>query len=485
MVTLYSAGHVLPVASPPIREGAVAVEGARIVGVGTRRELALRFPHATERDFGEAVITPGFVNCHTHLELTAMRGFLEPEEGDFFSWLRKVTVSRNERMSAEDLYVSAAWGAIEAARAGITCVGDASDSGVTTMRALRDSGLRGVVFQEAFGPDAGVAAGQFDKARAKIEALRGGETALVTLGLSPHSPYTVSPALLKLLARYAVEERLPVMMHAAESEAEQQLMLEGTGPFAEAYARRGFTFDSPRTTTVRHLAQTGVLETRPLLAHCVRVDGGDISLLAEHGAGVAHCPKSNAKLGHGRAPLASMLSAGVRVGLGSDSVASNNTCDLLEEARFALLASRAAGDTLEGRPEAELSRPKAEVKGGHEAGLEHGFKVELEGRRMVNATDALRLMTRGGAEALNMQTLTGALAEGLEADLVAVRLDVAHQTPAYDPAAALVFSSGARDVLLTVVAGREVFRDGRVTTLDEDELRARVLDLARRLAGTG
>jgi 5-methylthioadenosine/S-adenosylhomocysteine deaminase len=342
-------------------------------------------------------------------------------------------------------------------------VGDASDSGATTMRALRDAGLRGVVFQEAFGPDSGLAAEQFDKARAKIDSLRGGETALVTLGLSPHSPYSVSPALLKMLARFAAAERLPLMIHAAESEAEQRLMLEGAGPFAESYARRGFTFDTPRTTTVRHLAQTGVLEARPLLAHCVRVDEGDIKLLAEHGAGVAHCPKSNAKLGHGRAPLAAMLSAGVRVGVGSDSVASNNTCDILEEARFAVLTSRAAGDMLE-------------------AGREDGREDGLESRRMVNAADALRMMTRGGAEALNVEGSTGALAEGLEADLVAVRLDSAHQTPAYDPAAALVFSSSGRDVLLTVVAGREVFRDGRVTTLDEASLRARVLDLARRLA---
>jgi 5-methylthioadenosine/S-adenosylhomocysteine deaminase len=440
----------VPVTSVPVSEGAVAVEGTRIAGVGALDELAGRFPAAEVEELGEAVVMPGFVNCHTHLELTAMRGYLEPEEGDFFSWLRKVTVSRNERMTAEDLYASAAWGAVEAARAGVTCVGDASDSGATTMRALRDAGLRGVVFQEAFGPDARDAAAQFEKARAKIDGLRGGETALVMLGLSPHSPYTVAPRLLEMLARFAADERLPLMMHAAESEAEQRLMLEGSGPFAEAYARRGFAFDSPRTTPVRHLARSGVLDARPLLAHCVRVDEGDVELLSKHGAGVAHCPKSNAKLGHGRAPLASMLGAGVSVGLGSDSVASNNTCDLLEEARFAVLASRAAGETL--------------------------------GGRMIDADDALRLLTRGGASALNLGHLTGALAEGLEADLVAVRLDAAHQTPAYDPAAALVFSSAGTDVLLTVVAGREVFRDGRVTTVDEDALRARVLDLARRLA---
>ena len=451
MTKIYCARWVLPVTSGPTRDGAVAVEGTRVAGVGPRAEVSERFPSAEVEELGEAVLLPGFVNCHTHLELTAMRGLLEPEEGDFFAWLRKVTVSRNERMSADDLYVSAAWGAVEAARAGVTCVGDASDSGATTMRALRDAGLRGVVYQEAFGPNALEAAVKFDHAREKIERLRSGETALVTLGLSPHSPYTVAPTLLGMLARYAVEERLPLMMHAAESRAEQALMLEGGGIFAAAYASRGFEFDSPRTTTVRHLAGTGVLDARPLLAHCVRVDEGDISLMKEHGAGVAHCPKSNAKLGHGRAPLAAMLEAGVNVGLGSDSVASNNVCDLLEESRFALLASRAASEP-------------------------------AEGGRMLDAGDALRLATRGGAAAMNLQGVTGSLAEGLEADLVAVRLDAAHQTPSYDPAAALVFSSSGRDVLLTVVAGREVFRGGRVTTLDEEGLRARLLDIARRLS---
>ncbi|HEX8686242.1 MAG TPA: amidohydrolase family protein [Pyrinomonadaceae bacterium] len=451
MTKIYCARWVLPVTSAPVRDGAVAVEGTRVAGVGTRAEVSERFPAAEVLELGEAALLPGFVNCHSHLELTAMRGFLEPEEGDFFAWLRKLTLARGERMGAEDLYASAAWGAVEAARAGVTCLGDASSAGATTMRALRDSGLRGVVFQEAFGPDAREAASQFDAARARIDALRGGETPLVALGLSPHAPYSVAPTLLERLARFAVGERLPLMMHAAESEAEQALMTKGGGIFAAAYALRGFSFDSPHTTPVRHLAAVGVLDARPLLAHCVRVDEGDVELLSRHGAGVAHCPKSNAKLGHGRAPLAAMLGAGVKVGLGSDSVASNNTCDLLEEARYAVLASRAAGEA-------------------------------VEGGRALDAGDALRLLTRGGAEAMNLHHLTGALEEGLEADLVAVGLDAPHLTPAYDPAAALVFSASGRDVLLTVVAGREVFRDGRVTTLDEADLRARVLDIARRLA---
>src|SRR5215218_5492801 len=115
MTKIYCARWVLPITSEPVRDGAVAVEGTRVVGVGTRAEVVGRFPSAEVLELGEAAVLPGFVNCHTHLELTAMRGFLEPEEGDFFAWLRKVTVSRNERMNAEDIYASAAWGAVEAA----------------------------------------------------------------------------------------------------------------------------------------------------------------------------------------------------------------------------------------------------------------------------------------------------------------------------------------------------------------------------------
>jgi cytosine/adenosine deaminase-related metal-dependent hydrolase len=450
MTKLYCARWVLPISSGPIADGAVAVRGTRIVGVGERAEVGEKFPGAEAEELGEAAILPGFVNCHTHLELTAMRGFLEAEEGDFFAWLRKLTVARGEQMTAEDLYTSAAWGAAEALRAGVTCVGDASDAGATTMSALRDAGLRGVVFKEAFGPDARAARERFERARADIEALRPSETALVRLGLSPHAPYTVSGPLLEMFAPYATAENLPLMMHAAESEAEELLMREGRGPFAEGFAARGFEFKAPASTTIRHLAATGILGARPLLAHCIRVDEEDLRLVADDGARVAHCPKSNAKLGHGRAPLAAMLRAGVTVGLGSDSVASNNTCDMLEEARFAVLASRAAGET-------------------------------LDGGRMLGADDALRLATLGGAAALGLEGRTGALEEGMEADLVAVRLDGRHQRPVYDPAAALVFASSARDVRLTVVAGRELFRDGRLTTLDEDELRDRINDLARRL----
>jgi 5-methylthioadenosine/S-adenosylhomocysteine deaminase len=429
MTTIYSARWVLPGSAAEIENGAVAVEGPRIAGVGPTAEITAQFPAARVESFGDAVILPGLINTHTHLELTAFRGYLEKEETDFFAWLRKLTIARMERMTPDDIRVSAAWGACEAVRAGITCVADASDSGLQSMLALQEVGLRGVIYQESFGPDARLAQENFEKLKLKLGELRAQESELVRAGVSPHAPYTVCGPQLELIAELALAEGLSLMMHAAESEAEDRLLRDGCGAFAEGLARRSIEWQTPGMSTIQYLKQVGILETQPLLAHCIRVDDDDIETLRATGSAVAHCPKSNAKLGHGRAPFAKFIAAGVMVGLGSDSVASNNTCDLLEEARFATLLSRAAGDHIS---------------------VEQALRAALFGNE---------------------------LREGAPADLIAVSLTGVHQTPGYDPVATLIFASSGRDVILTVIDGREVYRDGRVTTVDEDRLRARVTEI--------
>lgn len=441
MTTIYSARWVLPVSSAAIENGAVAVEGKHISAVGPHAEIVAKFPAARIESLGEAVILPGLINTHTHLELTALRGYLENEENDFFAWLRKLTIARLERMTPDDIRVSATWGACEAVRAGITCVADASDSALLSMSALQEVGLRGVVYQESFGPDPRLAQENFNKLKVKVSELREHETDLVRAGVSPHAPYTVCAPQLELIVELAHAQRLPVMMHAAESEAEELLLREGCGAFAEGLARRSIEWKAPGLSTVQYLKQVGILQTMPLLAHCIRVGDDDIETLRNYGAKVAHCPKSNAKLGHGRAPLARFLQEEVVVGLGSDSVASNNTCDILEEARFATLLARSAG--------------------GH-----------------VSANQALEAATLGGALCLELESQIGELKEDAQADLIAVALTGVHQTPGYDPVATLIFASSGRDVILTVIAGREVYRDGRVTTVDEDRLRARLNEIS-------
>lgn len=450
MTTLYCARWVLPISSPPISDAAIAVINDTVVSVGKRDAVAASFPDATVQEFGEAAIIPGLVNAHSHLELTAMRGFLEKEESDFFSWLRKLTVARLERMTADDLYVSAAWGACEGARAGVTCFADASDSAATSMKALRDVGLRGIVFQESFGPDPRLAEENFEKLKTKVAGLRQLETALVKSGVSPHAPYTVCAPQLEMISRFALEEKLPLMMHAAETAMEASLMLTGQGAFAEGLQRRGIDWQAPKTSTIQYLNDHGVLKTRPLLAHCINVDDADLDTINQTESRVAHCPKSNAKLRHGIAPFAKFRQKGIAVGLGSDSVASNNTCDLIEEARFALLTARtAAGDHNDCR---------------------------------LSANDVLETATLGGAKALGWQGQVGQLREGMQADFAVISLTGAQQIPSYDVTDTLIFSSSGREVVLTVVAGKEVYRKGRVTTVDEEVLREQMREVAKNLS---
>lgn len=452
MTKLYCARWVLPVSSPAIGDGAIAVVGEQIVSVASRTALVTQFPEASIRDLGESAIIPGLVNAHSHLELTAMRGFLENEAVDFFAWLKKLTRARLDRMTADDLNVSAAWGACEAARAGVTCVADASDSALQSMNALRDVGLRGIVFQESFGPDPHLAHENFEKLETKITGLRERETALVKCGVSPHAPYTVCGPQLEMISRFALDERLPLMMHAAETAMEVSLLREGRGPFAEGLRSRGIEWSAPGVSPIQYLRDRGVLETNPLLAHCIHVDEADLEIIRNTKTRVAHCPKSNAKLGHGVAPFGRMIEKEIAVGFGSDSVASNNTCDLLEEARFALF----------------LARSDQFAKGG-------------EGNRYLSCDDVLYAATLGGASSLGLAGQIGELKEGLQADFAVVSLDGAHQIPSYGAADSLIFSSSGRDVTLTVVAGREVYRDGHVTTVDEDRLRARMREIANKL----
>ena len=441
MTNIYSARWVLPIASAAIDHGAVAIKGDKIVAVGNVNAIAARFPQAPVTDFGTSVILPGLVNAHSHLELTVMRGFLEREEHDFKAWLGKLTIARMA-MTGDDLFVSAACGAIEAARAGITCIGDSSSVATRTMKAVGEIGLRGIIYQESFGPDPNVAEQSVEGLRREVDAMRPLEKSTLRAGVSPHAPYTVSAPQLELISRMAIDAKLPLMMHAAESQAEKSLMLEGAGAFADGLRRRNIEWRAPGISTIQYLAHHGVMETTPLLAHCITVDDKDIETIFASQGSIAHCPKSNAKLRHGCAPFAKFINADLKVGIGSDSVASNNNCDILEEARFALLSGRAA-----------------ETNTGSES---------------LNTERALFAATLGGARALGLDHEIGALREGMQADLAVIGLDGVHQQPITNPVDALIFSSSGRDVRMTMVAGKEIFRQSSITTADQTELSSRL-----------
>ena len=417
----YHARWVLPISSPPIANGTVAEHGGRIAYVGERRGA----PDGTDVDLGDVALLPGLVNAHTHLELTVMRGFLE--DLDFRSWIFRLTRARREALAPEALIDSARVGIAEGLLAGITTYADTNDSGAP-FRAMLDMGVRGISYQEVFGPDPMQCAESLAGLRGKVDALRREATTLVRAGVSPHAPYSVCDALFEGTAALAIQEGLPIAVHIAESADESSLVQHALGGWAESHRSRGIEVVPRAASPIRLLERVGVLDARPLLIHCVRVDGDDVGAIARHDCSVAHCPASNAKLGHGIAPLTDFIRMGIRVGIGSDSVASNNRMDLLDEARLAILMQRA-----------RTARFDA-----------------------ISASEALELLTLGSARALGLEGEIGSLDVGKSADLAAFPLAALRSAPVYDPASALVFAASGIMATFVAVAGRPLVRDARL-----------------------
>jgi cytosine/adenosine deaminase-related metal-dependent hydrolase len=322
------------------------------------------------------------------------------------------------------------------------------------MQAMREAGVRGVMYQEVFGPDPAQAEIAMRELEARIETLLLEQTDLVTLGVSPHAPYTVSDPLYDAAASFANSRHLPLAMHIAESEGEFDLVARGAGEFADRWKRRGIAVSRRSRSPIALLGERGALDRGPLLIHCVRVDADDIEIIARQRCSVAHCPASNAKFGHGIAPLLPLIAAGIRVGIGSDSVASNNRMDILDEARLSVLVHRAATRR-------------------HDA---------------FGAHDALQLATIGGARALGLDSRVGSLEVGKDADLAAFRVDIPRTVPIGDPYSAAIFALPGRSAELVTVRGRVLVEGGRAVSADNG-LAARVQGvggaLARWAAGKG
>ena len=425
MTEVYTADHVLPVGAPPLRQGAVAVQDGRLVAVGTRSEVLGAFPDAQVEELGNAVLLPALVNAHTHLEYATYGGF-----GDglpFGDWLINVVGARRPRLAPGDVEAAAALGALLCLQSGVGTIADASYSGAA-VAAASEAGLRAIVHLEAFGGPDRDAEGVVSTLRERLVGFADSTSPLVRLGVSPHSPYTVAPAAFAALDAFAQSEGMTVMTHVAESHAELEAVAAGTGPIADAL--RSLTrIEATGQHPVDLLAGAGLLHSGVILVHAVQINDAQIALIATSGAGVVHCPRSNAILGCGAAPIAGLRAAGISVGIGTDSPASAIDFDLWAEMRAALLTARVR----EGRPDA------------------------------LTAEEVIELATLGGARVLGIDELVGSLTVGKRADLTAIDLTDTSYGVTESAATSAVFAGSPERTLLTVIDGVVRYRKGADT----------------------
>lgn len=424
MTEIYAADHVLPVGAPPLRQGAVAVQDGLIVAVGTRAEVLEAHAGARVEELGFAVLLPALINAHTHLEYATYGGF-----GDglpFSDWLAD-HVARRPRLAPGDVEAAAALGAMLCLQSGVGTIADASYAGAA-VAAASEAGLRAIVHLEAFGgPDAD-AESVVEALRQRLAAVAGSTTPLVQLGVSPHSPYSVAPTVFAALDAFARSQGMTVMTHVAESLAELEAVADGTGPIADAL-RTLTRIEATGQHPIELLAERGLLRPGSILVHAVHVDANQIGLIASSGAGVVHCPRSNALLGCGTAPLVELRAAGVPVGIGTDSPASAIDFDLWAELRAAIVTARAR----EGRPDALL------------------------------AAETVELATLGGARVLGIDDRVGTLSVGKRADLTAVDLTDTSYASTEDAAVSAVFAGSPERTLLTIIDGVVRYRKGADT----------------------
>ncbi len=409
---ILAAEWIFPITSPPLHRHAIEIEGETIQQIRPLRD--------SDPYLNGACLLPGLVNAHTHLAYTAMRNLFDDLE--FFPWIRKVTETKLQKWTVQDVVASTRLGIQESLHAGITTVADMCDL-EPALETLAQSPLRGIFYWEVFGVEKEQAERSWNDLRELYPRFQKqfGSSKL-QIGISPHSCFTVRPELYNRIADWAIADRIPISFHAAESKEEEDFIGRRGGAIANFLERRASDWQILGNTSVSHLAETGILETKPLLAHAVHVSEIDMEILKASDVSIAHCPKSNAKFGHGIAPLSRFASHSLRTGIGSDSAASNNRFDLFEEARFALLQQRST-----------------------------------QRKPVFREDQILELLTMGGARALRMEDRIGSLEAGKLADIIAVRIPPSYSS-AEEVVRHIIHNTTASDVFKTIINGLEITR---------------------------
>lgn len=408
------ARKILPITSPDIDNGALLIKKNLIEDLGPQKTILKKYPDERVIDLEGKLIMPGLVNLHTHLELSWLKGVIGEKSG-FFEWVLELVELRKKEdntIAAE----SVAGGLREAIKTGTTCIADTS-SRETSLQYLIKNGIRANVYLEVLGMDESHADDILKALRKRLEGFKSLPDRL-RVGISPHAPYSVSAKLLKLLSGICSENGLISSIHVSETTAES-FYLQGKPSAMDGYMKR-FGWDALKPnrgrTPVSFLNKYNLLNNG-IAVHSIHVDSRDLSLLKSAGASVAHCPRSNHYLNAGTAPVGDMIDAGINVGIGTDSLASNLDMDMWEEMRFAYLVNR------------------------------------LPARKIIE------MATINGANAMGLGQITGSLEAGKDADIIAI------DTPAStlkDPYQRLLLDTRDGDIALTMVQGKAIYsKDGQ------------------------
>ena len=362
--------------------GAVAVKGTKIHRVGTFDEIRTLADIDKIIDLGNAVILPGLINMHTHLDLTNLQGRIKPTT-NFTHWVFQIVGARI-RWKEED-YISSIEKGIElCVESGTTTVADIANTEYS-FSVLKKSPLRKVVYKEVIDLNPDHAKDVLKKTQTELSTITTDD--LISIGLSPHAPYSVSKELYQAIAQFAHETDIPVCTHLAETRDEIEFLTKGAGSFP-AFLRQlramPDNWQPPGLTPIHYLNETGILKNHPLLIHCNYVTDEEISTIKSSSASVAFCPRSHHFFGHTNHPVQKLLDAGINVGLGTDSLASNHSLSILDEMKFLSLNNSIPPNIL------------------------------------------LTMATINGAKTLGLESKVGQIKEGFEADLCGVRLPDAH-----------------------------------------------------------
>ena len=369
---------------------------------------------------------PGLVNAHTHLGMTLLRGY--GDDLPLMVWLQEKMWPLEDQLTPEDVYWASLLAIGEMLRGGVTTCGDMYFHMEATAKAVTEAGIRACLSRGIQGIGGSGLRGLVDGVRF-CQEWQAAANGRITTMLGPHAPFTCPPDFLHKVVDWANRLGVPLHIHVAETMAE-------VAQIANEYG----------TTPLGMLAANGVLEVPVTAAHCVHMQAEDLELAQDKGVRIVHCPGSNMKLGSGIAPLPEMLAAGLTIGLGTDSAASNNKLDLWGEMRLASLV----------------------------------HKARTQDATVVPASTALQMATYYGAMVLHLEKV-GRLQPGWAADLILVDTEGLHWYPPSDRQASVVYSGQRTDVELVMVDGHIVYEDGELLTIDEDKVRYHIDQSARRL----